>query len=305
MVRSFSQGISGLRRRAPVVLLATGVVALVCLQSAGAADRTAHAAAVDHSFVIRCDFSHAAPDDPIVYPGQPGRSHEHDFFGNVSANAFSTPSSLPSHTSTCNHAGDDSAYWAPVLYVGGKPVEPGQATIYYRRLTTGPVHPFPSGLEMVAGNSHAVLPQPASVTSWQCEGLKTRAYSARAVPMEDQALGPGGTPYCAAPTSLELLVNFPDCSNGKPTSANHKSQMAYSVGGRCPASHPLAVPAISIVLRYPQITSSDVFLASGGVNSGHADFMDGWSKAALSQVVTGCLNLTRVCGYPLEPGALN
>ncbi len=32
-------------------------------------------------FVVECEPSHAAPDDPIVRPGQPGMSHLHQFFG--------------------------------------------------------------------------------------------------------------------------------------------------------------------------------------------------------------------------------
>ena len=42
------------------------------------------------SFVSRCTFSHRAPDDPIVYPAQPGASHDHTFLGNKTTNAFST-----------------------------------------------------------------------------------------------------------------------------------------------------------------------------------------------------------------------
>jgi hypothetical protein len=292
----------------PVALLAAMAIGLGWMGAAGASDRAVRSQALEHFFIISCRFSHAAPDDPIVYPGKPGRSHGHTFVGNVSTNAFSTPASLRSHGTTCSHAGDDSAYWAPTLYAGGKPVPPTQATIYYRRLTTTPVRLFPAGLEMVAGDSHAVTPQSASVTSWECEGLKVRAYAPRAVPppaMEAQATGPGGSPHCAAPTGLELVVNFPDCSNGKLDSPDHHSHMAYSVGGRCPASHPIAVPTISLVLRYPPIDTSDVFLASGGVYSGHADFMNGWNQTALTKLVDGCLNVRRVCGYPAEPGSLN
>ena len=35
------------------------------------------------AFRTVCEFSHMAFDDPIVYPGQPGRSHLHVFFGNT------------------------------------------------------------------------------------------------------------------------------------------------------------------------------------------------------------------------------
>src|SRR4029077_18304378 len=107
-----------------------------------------------------------------------------------------------------------------------------------------------------------------------------------------------------APTNLELQVNFPDCSDGKPASADHRSHMAYSSGGRCPASHPIPVPAISLILRYPAVTSSNVFLSSGGVYSGHADFMDAWKPAALRGLVPGCLNHYSGCG-PQASAALD
>src|SRR5262249_39943002 len=46
------------------------------------------------NFRISCDYSHMKFDDPIVYPGEPGRSHLHAFFGNTEADAFSTADSL-------------------------------------------------------------------------------------------------------------------------------------------------------------------------------------------------------------------
>src|SRR5438128_12610277 len=42
------------------------------------------------NFVENCAFSHRAPDDPIVFPGKPGLSHDHSFVGNESTDAFST-----------------------------------------------------------------------------------------------------------------------------------------------------------------------------------------------------------------------
>jgi hypothetical protein len=258
---------------------------------------------------MSCHFSHSAPDDPIVYPDKPTRSHLHMFIGNVSTNAFSTPASLKSHATTCNHSGDRSAYWAPALYANGRPVEPMGATVYYRRLTKAPVEAFPAGLVMIAGNSHAVSAQSPSVTNWACDVVKSSFYGPRrtqSVPMGPLGQGgaSGGMPTCPANTSLELEVNFPDCSNGKLDSPNHHSHMAYSVAGRCPASHPVAVPEISLVIRYPAVTGTDVFLASGGVYSGHADFMDGWSGRALASVVDDCLNAKIACGYPSEPLSL-
>src|SRR6476659_1183966 len=99
-------------------------------------------------FVLTCRFSHSATDDPIVYPGQPDRSHDHVFVGNASTDASSTPASLAArHATTCSDTDDLSAYWAPMLYVAGKEVPPLEVTVYYRRLSAAPVQPFPAGLE--------------------------------------------------------------------------------------------------------------------------------------------------------------
>ena len=290
--------------RPVVVLLATLAVfgAAGALSASGSGN--GDALKVAHYFTVSCGFSHAAPDDPIVFPRDPGFSHEHSFIGNVSTNAFSTPASIRRHGSTCDRLGDASAYWVPTLYDNDRPVEPDQVTIVYRRLTVAPVRPFGTGLVMVAGNSHAIEPQSASVTSWRCAQVKLNFYAPLARPMDPASNeSANGFAECDSPSNLELVVNFPNCTNGSLDSANHKSHMAYSVAGRCPASHPIPVPAITIVVRYPTV-SGDVILSSGGVNSGHADFMNGWNQFALKQLVDDCLNARAVCGYPSEPEAL-
>jgi hypothetical protein len=298
----------GGRSRTVLVVAAAAVLALGVAGSSVAASHAPSAAQLPHYFTIACHFSHNAPDDPIVYPGKPHRSHEHTFLGNVSTNAFSTPASLGKRGTTCNHSGDRSAYWVPTLYADGRAVQPSGATVYYRRITKAPVQAFPAGLVMIAGNSHAVTPQSKSVTRWLCDVVKSSFYGPRAtssVPMGPLGQSaPGGVPQCPASTSLELEVNFPNCSNGQLDSSNHQTHMAYSVAGKCPASHPIAVPEISIVMRYPAVSGGEVFLASGGVDSGHADFMDGWNARALASVVDDCLNAKIACGYPSEPLSL-
>jgi hypothetical protein len=263
-------------------------------------------------FVVTCSFSHSAPDDPIVFPRLPAHSHDHGFFGNVSTDAFSTPASLPGHATTCSDTDDRSAYWAPTLYAAGVPVIPLGVTIYYRRQTRAAVHPFPSGLEMVAGNSHALVPQSPAVTQWYCSDLKSsfnygplrRPLGSKVTREPAPSLSDASLPRCSARANLELQVNFPDCSNGQATSADHRSHMAYSVAGRCPASHPIPVPAISIILRYPLVAGSNIFLASGGINSGHADFMDAWRAKPFAELVASCLNHYLNCGAAAS-GALD
>ena len=78
------------------------------------------------------------PDDPIVFPRQPGRSHDHTYFGARSTDAFSTPASLREDgRTTCRLRADTAAYWAPTLLVDGRAVEPLAVVAFYVR-RTGP-----------------------------------------------------------------------------------------------------------------------------------------------------------------------
>jgi hypothetical protein len=52
------------------------------------------------------------------------------------------------------------------------------------------------------------------------------------------------------------------------------------------------------------VSGGEIFLASGGVYSGHADFMNGWNPHAIASVVDDCLNAKIACGYPSEPLSL-
>jgi hypothetical protein len=245
------------------------------------------------TFVSVCSFSHRSNDDPIVYPRKPGFSHDHTFVGNASTNAFSTLRTLGRAGTTCMPQADTAAYWAPTLYANGSPVTPTGAAIYYRRLTTSPVRVFPKGLRMVAGDSRAYRPQSRRVTYWDCAVLKENFYGPRRL---QSAAASGAIPHCSKYSNLQLHVNFPDCWNGKTLdSADHKRHMAYSRGGRCPSSHPVAVPAITLVYTYVAPPSGTVILSSGGQFSGHADFVNSWNEHALTQLVRSCLNSGAYC----------
>jgi hypothetical protein len=147
---------------------------------------------------------------------------------------------------------------------------------------------------MIAGNSHAWRPQSPAVTHWDCAVLKESFYGTR---QTQSASISGAIPRCSALANLQLIVNFPDCWNGKSTdSPDHKSHMAYSVAGKCPAGHPVAVPALSLVYSYLPPTGAEIMLSSGGQYSGHADFVNSWNEGALTKLVDDCLNKGRVCG---------
>ncbi|HEY3181679.1 MAG TPA: DUF1996 domain-containing protein [Gaiellaceae bacterium] len=92
-------------------------------------------------------------------------------------------------------------------------------------------------------------------------------------------------------TYLELHVDFPDCWDGKRLdSPDHMSHMAYSRDYVCPPSHPVKVPLIRAMIRYPIAGGPGVALASGGQFSGHADFFNAWDERALAQLVDDCFH---------------
>jgi hypothetical protein len=92
-------------------------------------------------------------------------------------------------------------------------------------------------------------------------------------------------------STLQLQVNFPNCWDGtRLDSADHQSHLAYSVDGVCAQSHPVEVPAISLIVYYPITGASSVELASGGQLSGHADFVNAWDQDTLERLVARYLS---------------
>jgi hypothetical protein len=268
--------------------LAATLAAATAVVGANAVGNRTHAVAPelggfeDVNFVSLCRFSHRKPDDPIVFPGQPGMSHDHTFFGATTTDAGSTPASLLGQRSTCNRTADSAAYWAPTLVVNDKPVVALDAAAYYRRTTIDRVKPFPPNFVMIGGDAGARSGQSTSVVFWNCslEALNVSI----------------GIPDCGE-RSLRLHVIFPECWDGtRLDSPDHKSHVAYASSGVCPASHPVALPQLVLNIRYPVSGSGRVEVASAGQFSGHADFVNAWDQAALTRLVDYCLNALRPCG---------
>lgn len=261
----------------------TGAAALAATASSGRAPdgrlRVEHGGGRGY-FAVICGFSHRNQDDPIVFPNQAGRSHDHTYFGNRDTDADSTPQSLrAAGETTCRARGDTAAYWVPTLFVAGEPVRPRGAVVYYIRRTSEPVEAFPANLEVIAGSATARTAQGRSVTFWTC-GRRDVRVSAE-------------IPSCES-DSLRLVVNFPNCWNGTQLdSADHKSHLAYSGDGECPSTHPVEVPAIQLQVFYGVSGGRTAELASGGDFSGHADFVNAWNQNALERLVDRYLNRSR------------
>jgi hypothetical protein len=222
-------------------------------------------------FTIVCGFSHRNNDDPIRFPGQSGRSHNHTYIGNRKVDSSTTPASLRGGATTCDVDEDSSTYWVPTVFVGREAIPPLAGLVYYTKHTDGPVVAPPAGLKMVAGNPTARRRQPTSIVSWSCGGVGGEPRVAV-------------LPSCSEDDALELEVLFPNCWNGKATdSGNHKRHMAYSKAGDCPKSHPVRLPTITLVLLYPPLPRGAI--VSAGRFAGHADFINGWDQESLERFV--------------------
>ena len=266
-------------------LLPLAAVLVVSTAFAGSGGRVSMKQLRGVNFVSSCTFSHRAADDPIVFFGTPGASHDHSFVGNTGTNASSTLDTLLASGTTCQRPGDTAAYWMPTLFVDGQPVTPNHAQIYYRRSTRRHVEAFPPGFRMIAGDAKATSPQALRLTFWNC-GVAGGVARSSTVPMCPDARA----------RALRLHVTFPSCWDGRNLdSASHAGHVAYPVAGRCPAKFAHALPQISLIYRYPVTGAGTVTLASGGQLSAHADFFNAWRESDLQSLVDGCLNALRHC----------
>ena len=176
-------------------------------------------------FRMYCLWSHYAYDDPIVYPGQPGKSHLHLFYGNTGVNAFTTQDSLVNSGGGSCQGGvlNRTGYWMPALLDGqGNVKVPSALIVYYKTYKPGATQRMPQGLQMIAGDFTGI-----GTHHWSCGGSGT-----------EYNVGPT-IPNCGS-DYLHSSVEFPQCWDGQNLgSADQKSHMAFTENDSdCPADHP-------------------------------------------------------------------
>ena len=254
------------------------------------------------AFRTVCMFSHMAFDDPIVYPGQPGKSHLHTFFGNTGTNANSTADSIANTgNSTCRGGTiNRTGYWVPTMIDtgSGAPVKPDSLIVYYKTGYNGvapsSIQVAPQGLRMIAGDPNGSSPVQWGPTTFVCAG-------------------PSGDPQtynlptdCAVGSVIWVKVTFPQCWDGvNLDSPDHRSHMSYPVGGACPATHPVAIPEITESALYTVTDaaaikrwrlSSDTYDKSIPAGySAHADWFNGWKPDVMKTWVTNCDQAAKDC----------
>ncbi|MFJ9721841.1 DUF1996 domain-containing protein [Streptomyces sp. NPDC101209] len=244
-----------------------------------------------HEFQANCSVTHTRPDDPIVYPQQPGASHDHTFLGNTTTDAYSTTASLEAGGTTCKAPGDRSGYWMPTLYNGDQRILPvGPQVIYYKAGVTDytSVRPFPKGLRFVVGSPMQSADEfrhhPGFVEGWECG---------------DSYFNTEFPATCPNRADVQLNIRFqaPSCWDGRYLDTpDHKSHMAYPVvkpgtnDNICPTDHPVALPMIEFKMAFPvNGDMSKVRLASGAGHTFHYDFFNAWDDRTLKALVDHCV----------------
>lgn len=233
---------------------------------------------------IDCGFSHSLPDDPIVYPGKPGASHLHDFFGNVGANANSTYQSLNGVTSTCAN-NDRAAYWTPALYQNGKKVNPVGAIIYYTT-SAGPPNKqiaYPPDMRIIIGNAKATTAaQMSGHIEWGCS--------------DNSQIGANIPARCNS-EHIQVRMRFPACWDGVTVAGNAIDHVRYPSRGACPKGFPHAMPTMRLNVVYKVgKTTGNITLSSGSPFSIHADFLNSWDQRTLEDLVKRCFHGQLNCG---------
>jgi len=237
-------------------------------------------------FVVTCDPSHTANDDPILLPGAPGSSHLHEFFGATGTNASSTPADLVDGDTTCENRHDTAAYWVPALFDGDTRIEPEKLVAYYRTgrgIEPAEVQTWPFGLVMLAGDPGAEAPQPAGVAAWTCGASDHLTAEPR---------------QCSSRAPLAIRLTFPDCWDGDNLdSTDHRGHVAYSTDGACPDTHPVPIVQLIVAVRYPFFGDpATLRLASGPTRTVHGDVMNAWSDEELAHLTSLCLARGEICG---------
>jgi hypothetical protein len=250
--------------------------------------RTA-SAANGGQFRVDCALSHVAFDDPIVWPGESGRTHLHQFFGNTSTRSSSDIANMATTgDSTCTGGTiNRSGYWTPPLIyhcelaadilAGCNPLRNGEvivassAVFYYKSNASdadirgsndgswggAPMQWPPVGFRMIGGSATNTAALPAW-QSWFCVRSNADVGTYDHLPTAAEAVAAGGC------DEIKALVSFGDCWNGVDLdSPTHRGHVARHGVNGCDATvtdesgatvsaidYPIMFPGISVNIHF-------------------------------------------------------
>ena len=260
-------------------------------------------------------------DDPVVYPGQPGKSHLHQPWGNADFTADTTPDSLRQSAATdCNdtrYSLNRSLYWQPALVNDkGEAIQPDLVVVYYKQWAsdTGPCTPgapnfigkcvgLPNKIRFIFGWDMFDPTAPVKGAVWSCGGNKAKNLA--------DLFAKG----CKEGDTLEANTMGQNCWDGKyldtPDHRSHVAYAGYDNRGRyyCPASHPFTIPQEENKAQWrvtadmiaadgsPRIRLSSDHMLPGGKPGAtlHADYMEGWVWEAKQMWQGNCIEKRLSC----------
>ena len=258
------------------------------------------------AFRFICGAGQLSYDDPIVFPGQSGKSHLHQYYGNTSANANSTFASLrASGDSTCNNMGNGtaanrSAYWMPAMLDGkGHVVMPDYVSVYYKReplyssaCTDNICVGIPNGLKYIQGFDMANGSPGPRPGNFLCGStVMPNLANARA--------------NCNVGQKIAMRIQSLECWNGQLDSPDHRSHFANMGATKCPSTHPYLVPQFTIAAFYTIGSGDDVgqwSLSSDSMFPNlpkgatlHFDYFEAWDVLVKDMWVNNCVGKLLNC----------
>ncbi|NUR45063.1 MAG: DUF1996 domain-containing protein [Sphingomonas sp.] len=285
------------------------------------------------AFRFTCLAGQLSHDDPIVYPGQPGASHLHQFFGNTGTSASSNYNSLrTSGGSTCTRSATESpqrsAYWMPAMLDGaGNAVKPDWVNTYYKRLppsdpqcakTTDPTVigqciEMPNGLRFILGYNMATNsggPTDTNSADYWAMGfdcVMTDGSGTSYTGVKHTITDILATGKCPINAWLRVYLTFPACWDGKNLDTpDHRSHMTFGVTAvGCPADHPYNIPEIAIQGFFrtdANFLAGKWHLASDEMMQGtvpgatlHMDYWEAWSPTMKALWNANCIDGHLTC----------
>jgi hypothetical protein len=271
------------------------------------------------AFRFTCFGGHLSRNDPMVYPGQTGASHLHQFFGNTLTDANSTYTSLrTTGGSTCTRTTTESpqrtAYWMPAVLDGvGNAVKADWMNTYYKQIPNGntactaapdATHlgyciPLPNGLRFIFGYNMATgvggpntTDQSPGSDYWRMgfDCIKTDGTGESYTGTKHTMAAVVADGRCPTGAWLRIFLTFPECWDGVHIDVvNHRSHIVYADGAgilnerACPVDHPYKIPEIAISAHF----TTDANFNAGKWHLSSDEMLPGWTLGQASTVPAG------------------
>ena len=278
------------------------------------------------AFRMFCTAGQLVRDDPLVYPGQPGVSHLHQFFGNTGTNANSTYQSLrTTGGTTCGQSStpfNRSAYWFPAMLDGvGNVVKFDYITLYYKRNAAsdplcslssakhlGQCVDLPNGLKFVFGYNMQTLSVGDGMAFWTCWIDENGTPPPSGATGRYSNLADLAAAGCPVGAHIVVAASGPNCWDGvNLDAADHRSHMSYGTGpwyspqlfNACPADHPYMIPDMEVLVHFTvdanlatwHLVSDEMVAGARAGSTFHMDYWEGWSPTVKAMWHAGCINL--------------